>query len=75
MSPLIYKQRYTTQIKREQRATYLKLTIHETIKLSSGIMLYNRTEEPKMSTMNTSQYLSTCHLHYLNNKGNTGTRR
>mgnify|MGYP004457956913 len=53
MSPLIYKQRYTTQIKREQRATYLKLTIHETIKLSSGIMLYNRTEEPKMSTMNT----------------------
>ena len=53
ISPLTYKQRYTTQIKREQRATYLKLTIHETIKLSLGIMLYNRTEEPKMSTMNT----------------------
>ena len=53
ISPLTYKQRYTTQIKREQRATYLKLTIHETIKLSSDIMLYNRTEEPKMSTMNT----------------------
>ena len=53
ISPLTYKQRYTTQIKREQMATYLKLTIHETIKLSSDIMLYNRTEEPKMSTMNT----------------------
>ena len=53
MSPLTYKQRYTTQIKREQRATYLKLTIRETIKLSSDIMLYNRTEEPKMSKMNT----------------------
>lgn len=39
MSPLTYKQRYTTQIKREQRATYLKL-IHETIKLSSDTMLY-----------------------------------
>ncbi len=53
ISPLTYEQQYTTQIKREQRATYLKLTIHETIKLSSDIMLYNRTEEPKMSTMNT----------------------
>lgn len=53
MSPLTYEQQYTNQIKREQRATYLKLTIHETIKLSSDIMLYNRTEEPKMSTMNT----------------------
>lgn len=40
ISPLTCKQRYTTQIKREQRATYLKLTIHETIKLSSDTMLY-----------------------------------
>lgn len=41
INPLTYEQQYTTnQIKREQRATYLKLTIHETIKLSSDIMLY-----------------------------------
>lgn len=40
INPLTYEQQYTNQIKREQRATYLNFTIHETIKLSSDIMLY-----------------------------------
>ena len=35
INPLTYEQQYTNQIKREQRTTYLKLTIHETIKFTA----------------------------------------